>query len=205
MSFLKNLNWRFATKKFNSEKKVTEKNLKAILDSIRLAPSSFGLQTYHVYVVSDQKIKNKMKLLSYMQSQVSDAPYVLVFCGRSDVLKRIDDYADLNVKKNIVDVLKIKGVSTFMKTAMKGKTPQELMTWGEKQAYIALGYAMAACAELKIDSCPMEGFNSKGMDKLLNIPPHMKSCVLLPIGYRKEDPSRKKLRFPKEDLFSFVN
>jgi nitroreductase len=85
MSFLKNLNWRFATKKFDPEKKVLEKNIKQICKAIQLVPSSYGLQPWHVYVISNPEIKKKMQKLSYMQPQIVDASHVLVFCGRNDV------------------------------------------------------------------------------------------------------------------------
>lgn len=204
MSFLKNLNWRFATKKFDSDKKVSEKDIKQICEAIQLSPSSYGLQTWHVYVVSDIEIKKKMHKVAFMQSQIIDAPYILVFCGRNDVMQRIDNYGDLNIKKNILDAVKMKGIQTFMKSSMMGKSKEHLMNWAQHQAYLALGFALAACCELKIDSCPMEGFNNVKMDKLLKIPPYMNSVVMLAIGHRKNDPSHAKMRFPKEDLFTFV-
>lgn len=205
MSFLKNLNWRFATKKFDPNKKVSAKNIGIILEAIRLAPTSFGLQTFHVYVVSNKNVQKKMLPIAFMQSQIVDASHILICCGRNDVIKRINAYGKLIIEKNILDQLKTKNLQNIMKNAMVGKTNNQLMVWAQKQAYIALGFAIAACAELKIDSCPIEGFNAKEIDKLLKLPTYMHSVVMLSIGYRKEDPSRPKLRFPKEDLFSFIN
>jgi len=204
MSFLKNLSWRFATKKFDPEKKVSEKNIKQICEATQFAPSSYGLQTWLVYVVSDLEVKKKMQQVSYMQSQVVEASHILVFCGRNDVMKRIDGYGDLNVKEKFLDTVKIKGVLTFMKSTMLGKSNENLMNWAQKQAYLALGFALAACCELKIDSCPMEGFDNIKMNKLLNLPDYMSSAVILAVGYRKANPSHPKVRFPKEDLFTFV-
>jgi len=204
MSFLKNLDWRFATKKFDSQKKVSEKDINQICEAIRLAPSSFGLQAWHTYVITDSEIKKKMRSISYLQSQVVDASHVLVFCGRNDVMQRIDTYSDLNIKNNILDVVKVKGIQTFMKGAMIGRSEEQRMDWAKRQAYIALGFALAACCELHIDSCPIEGFNSTEMDKLLHVPPHMNSVVMLAVGYRKEGPTHSKVRFSKEDLFTSV-
>jgi len=204
MSFLKHLNWRFATKKFDPKKKVSEKDIEQVYEAVRFAPSSYGLQTWHVYVISDSEVKKKIQRVSYMQSQVVDASHVLVFCGRNDVMERIDTYGDLNAKKNIFDMVKIKGIQAFMKSTMMGKSKEHLMNWAKRQVYIALGFALAACCELSIDSCPIEGFNSVKVDKLLHVPPHMNSIVMLAVGYRKTDPTHPKVRFPKEDLFTFV-
>ena len=204
MSFLKHLNWRFATKKFDSKKKVSKKHISQICEAVRFAPSSFGLQTWHTYVISDPNIKRKIQRISYMQSQVIDASHLLVFCGRNDVMERIDTYGNLNVKKNIIDGIKIKGIQTFMKAVMVGKGKEHLMNWAQRQAYIALGFALAACCELSIDSCPIEGFDNVKVDKILQVPPYMNSIVMLAVGYRKTDPTHLKVRFPKEDLFTFV-
>ena len=91
----------------------------------------------------------------------------------------------------------------MMRNSLGGRSQEEIKAWGDAQTYIALGFAMAACAELGIDSCPMEGFVPEEIDKILGLPPHLKSAVLLPIGYRKADPERPNVRFPEEDLFSF--
>ncbi|MCH7492822.1 nitroreductase family protein [Patescibacteria group bacterium] len=83
------------------------------------------------------------------------------------------------------------------------KEAEGLESWAQRQTYIALGFGLAACAELKIDSCPMEGFQKDEADKALKLPSYLKSTALLAIGYRQDDPTRPKLRYPESDLFSF--
>ena len=204
MTFIQNLNWRFATKKFDPLKKVSATDIATICEATKLAPSSFGLQPWHVYVVSDPEIKKKMQVAAYMQSQIADAPYVLVFCGRNDIMKRIDDFGKLNVEAKVFDTAKAEETATSMKRSMSSRSPEELMNWAKRQAYIALGFALAACSELKIDSCPMEGFNNAKLDKILNLPLHMNSVALLAIGYRLNGPTSPKVRFPDKDLFTFI-
>jgi nitroreductase len=91
-----------------------------------------------------------------------------------------------------------------MKSTMMGKSKEHLMNWAQRQAYIALGFALAACCELKIDSCPMEGFDNKKIDNLLQIPTYMNSVVILAVGYRKTDSTHPKTRFSNEDLFTSI-
>lgn len=202
-TFLSQLNWRYATKKFDKSKQVDQETLDKIIEAIRMAPTSYGLQVFHSYVITDQKIKDKIKTQSYLQSQVSDASHLLVFCYRTDVIKRIDQYLKLVVKVRLIDKIKQKAIGTMMKRSFKNKSEADISHWSVKQAYIALGFAMAACAELGVDSCPMEGFSKKEVDKILSLPDHIKSVLLLPIGYRKEQP-KKKVRFSNKDLFTFI-
>lgn len=201
MTFLSQLNWRFATKKFDPAKKITDENLHKILEAIRMAPTSLGLQPIHVIIVTNEELKEKLTEKSYNQPQIKDCSHLLVFCARTDSLKRIDDYVDV-ASKGIPEVkAQMKGLEDMMRKTVSAVPPERLELWAQKQTYLALGFAMAACAELQIDSCPMEGFLPKEYDKLLNLPEHIKSAVILPIGYRTEDPKYPKFRFPEEELF----
>ncbi|MCF7812588.1 NAD(P)H-dependent oxidoreductase [Candidatus Gracilibacteria bacterium] len=197
MTFLDHLYWRHATKEFDPKKKVSEKNLQKILEAIRLTPTSFGLQPYHVIVITDQKLKEKIRTLSWDQPQVTTCSYLLVFCARTDSAQRIDQYLEIASEGKSEIREKLVGYEKMMRGSL-GKMD---FHWASRQAYIAHGFALAACAELEIDSCPMEGFDPEKLDQLLELPEHFKSIVMLPIGYRKEDPKREKVRFGEEDLF----
>ncbi len=201
-TFLNNLDWRFATKKFGPKKKVSAKNLAKILEAIRFTPSSHGLQPYHIIIVTDQKLKEQIKKYSFSQNQVTDCSHLLVFCGRIDIKKRINDYVEFasagdKLKKLALQNFKLAKMQTVGKLKIAGA-----LEWSAKQTYLALGFALAACAELKIDSCPMGGFLPKQVDKLLKLPSYLKSVAMLPIGYRAQEPTSPKFRYPKNDLFS---
>lgn len=202
-SFLKNLEWRFATKKFDSEKKVSREDLEKILKAIRLAPTSRGLQPFHVIVVQDKKLKEALYPVSKEQEQVVDCQYLLVFCYRLDLHQRVAQYfplfEELNPPTPEQHAKRVKKYEDF--TARK--EAKGLKSWVQRQTYIALGFGLAACAELQIDSCPMEGLQNEKVDQLLGLPSYMKTTAYLAIGYRGAEPTKKKFRFPEEDLFSF--
>ena len=180
MSFLEKLNWRYATKKFDVTKKVSEEDTNKILEAIRLAPTSYGIQPFHVTIVEAKDIREELKKSAHGQSQITDAPLLLVFSARTDLVKRIDEYLDV-----------ISGGDAKAKA------------WAAKQAYIALGFGMAAAAELGIDSCPMEGFDAVAFNKILQSPENLSVQSALAIGYRAgDDKIRPKVRFPKDDIFS---
>lgn len=206
-TFLNNLHWRYATKEFDSSKKVSEENLVKTLKSIQYSPSSYGLQPYHIYVVSDEKVKRKMKLATFLQKQADTCSHMIVFCARvdkDDVLNRIDDYVNLTAKINETSKLKLQPMKLMMKGSVKKRDREAHVQWASEQCHIALGFALAAATELNIDSCPMGGFDKNAICKLIRIPKHLSPVALLPIGYRKEEPKRKKVRFSKEDLFTEI-
>lgn len=202
-TFLSQLNWRFATKKFDPEKKVPQADLDRVLEAIRMTPSSYGLQIYHFFVITDQKLKDQIKEVSYHQDQVSDCSHLLVMCARTDLDKRVDEYVELVAEIQSTDPQANEKLREHLHKSMQSKA-KDLFRYVSNQVYIALGFAMAACSELGIDSCPMEGFEPAEVDRLLKLPPHMKSVLLLPIGYRAEPSKRAKVRFAKEDLITFI-
>lgn len=200
-NFLSQLDWRYAVKAFDPSRKVSDEDLNKILDSIRMTPTSFGLQPYKVMTIQKQDLKDQIQKVSWDQPQVGTCSYLLVFCADTDVDKHIDGYLDIASHGDSEAREKMKGYEEMMRGALDRKTPDEKIFWAQKQIYIALGFAMAACAELQVDSCPMEGFSPADLDKVLELPESLKSTVMLPIGYRDEDPTREKVRFSEEELF----
>lgn len=202
MSFLSQLNWRYATKKFDTKKRVSENDLDAILEAIRMTPTSFGLESYKIVVVSDQKTKDALREASFGQESVSTASHLIVLCARTDLFRvKNEKFARLSGG----DAEKRKALSKFeslvrMVLVLKNLT-FSATSWSAKQTYIHLGFAMAACAELGIDSCPLEGFRPGKYSKILRLPGNLVPTLVLPIGYRAgDDAQRPKSRTPMKDL-----
>lgn len=204
MSFLNSLKWRIAEKNFDPTKKINESNLNKILESIQLAPTSYGLQPFHVYVTSNEETKIKLKEAGYNQSQFTDSSHTLIFATRNDVEQRIGQYIKIAMNQPDANKEGLQKYSSMMHSSLDNLNPEQKKTWAAKQVYIALGFALAACAELHIDSCPMEGFSSEQFNQILNIPKSQNSVVALTIGYRKELPHKSKVRFSQDDLFTHI-
>ncbi len=203
MTFLSQLTWRNATKDFDPDKRVSDEDLAKIKDSIRMSPTSFGLQPYHVVIVTDAETRAQIREHAWGQAQITDSSHLLVFCTRLDITeKRIDQLIALASGGNPAAKEALAGYEGMMRNALGSRSAEVLKAWGDRQTYIALGFAMAACAELQVDSCPIEGFVPEEVDKILKLPPHIKSVAMLPIGYRKADPTKPKVRFSEADLFS---
>lgn len=208
MNLLENLEWRYATKDYDPTKRVSEDDLHQIREAIRLSPSSYGLQPFKVLEVADKAVREKLKVASYGQSQIEDASHLLVFCGYSVVNdEHLDEFLSLTADTRGFDVELLEGYRSFVKDFVKGKQGDG-QEWTGKQTYIALGNAMAACAELKIDSTPMEGFEADKYDQILELSSKgLRADVLLAVGYRSaEDQTQHapKVRKPIESLFESV-
>lgn len=202
MSFTSNLGWRYATKNFDSTKKVDDATLLQILEAIRLAPSSYGLQNYHITVVNDPVLRAKIQEKAWNQAQVTSASTLLVFSARTDVSARVDQYIEVASGGNPEIKAAMKDYEAMLKGFADGMKIENVLPWTGRQTYIALGFALAACAELAVDSCPMEGFDGNACKEILGLPEHFQPLALLPIGYRTtDDLIRPKVRFSKEDLF----
>ena len=202
-TFLARLDWRFATKKFDATKKLTSETLAEILRAVRFAPTSYGLQPYHVFVVTDPDLRAKLRAVSYDQAQVTDGAVLLVYCARTDLRARVDGLFDLMSGGDANILSQFAGYKGMMEGTMDAHmASNNAFAWASKQAYIGLGFGLAAAAELGVDACPMEGFLPGEVDKILDLPPHMKSVAYTALGYRASEPEHEKVRFPESDLFT---
>ena len=202
MSFLSNLEWRYAAKKFDTTKKVSDDDMNKILEAIRLTPTSFGMQPYHFYVVTNEEKKAAIEAAAYHQPQVSTSSHLIVMCARNDLTAVKDEYFDaLSGGSNEVRE-KLSGFEQMVTGFLPHASPE----WAKKQVYIAQGFALAACAELQIDSCPMEGFDAAAVAKILEVPSNLDVAVMIPVGDRAVDEHpRPKFRFAKEKVFTNID
>lgn len=204
-NLLSALQWRYATKAFDAQKKVSDDDLAELLEALRLSPSSYGLQPWRFIVVSDPELRVRLKGHAWNQGQVSDASHLIVLCGRKDLPPEyIDDYiADMAAQRG-ASVESLAGFRELLLNATGSRTPEGVREWSARQVYIALGFLLAACAEKGIDSCPMEGFDAAAFEKELGLtdtPWH--PVVLCPIGYRAAGDAhatRKKVRFSADQV-----
>lgn len=196
MSFIENLNWRYATKEFDG-REIPADDLEKILTAIQFCPSSFGLQPYRVVVIKNGEFKEQLNSLSFWnQKQIKTCSHLLIFCADLDIEKRAKDFVGLMPQKQD------SGFDYEKEAVNFGKRMGT--EWTAKQAYIALGFALTACAELKIDSCPMEAADFSSIKKILELSENLEPKVLLAVGYRSlndKHASDPKIRFDKKDLF----
>jgi nitroreductase len=206
MSLLNDLQWRYAAKNMSGEKISAEK-LNVVLDAIQLSASSYGLQPYAVLVVSNNDLKLKLQAASYNQPQVGNSSHILVFVVPE---KLTAENIETHIK-NVADTRGIgaehlEGYKQMMLNTVGALPAEHQQAWAAKQAYIALGTALAVAAEQKIDTCPMEGFDAAQVSEILGLKEKsLIPIILLPIGIRAADDASanyKKVRKSKENLFT---
>lgn len=210
MSLLDKLRWRYATKKMDSTKTVPTEKVEEILEAIRLSASSSGLQPYELIVITNKDVREKIKAIANNQTQVTDCSHLVIFAAWDDyTTERINDAFDMT--ETVRNFKNDAGVA-YRQMLLKNypaRGPEVNFTHAAKQAYIGLGTALIAAAEAGVDSTPMEGFDPKALDEILNLKEKgLRSAVMLTLGYRKEDEDwlvkLKKVRRPKESFISWI-
>src|SRR5690606_1960272 len=205
-TYNKNLKWRYATKQFDATKKISDEAIGLLKEAIQLSASSYGLQPYKVLIISDPKVKEQLKEAAFGQPQLVDSSHVVVFANISDLnAKHIASYIANIRKTRGLQNEQLEGFSNLMNSVVDGLSQDAREVWAAKQTYIALGNLRSAAADLKIDSCPMEGFEAAKVAQVLNLKEsNLTPSVIAALGYRSaQDPTQhyQKVRKPEEELF----
>ena len=204
------LNWRYATKKFDVNKKIDDMKLETILESLRLSPSSYGLQPWKFIIVNNEEVRVKIREAGYGQPQITEASHIIVFANKKNIDDSlVDQYINFVSKEKNIEISKLEGFSSMIKGSFAGKTIEGLRAWASRQLYLSAGVLLTSCAVLEVDACPMEGFDSLAVDEILGLDAlGLESKLIVAMGYRSEDDKStlsKKIRFPKEDVFIEIN
>ena len=186
MDLIQDLNWRYATKSYSNQK-ISNEKLDFILEAINLSASSIGLQPYRIFAIDNTELKAKLGANSF-NNQIAKSSHLLVFATYNTVTtQHVQDLVNLTAKKQGVSVESLNGLFNAANSYITSRSDQENMLWAERQTYIALGTALIAAANAKVDATPMEGFDSQLFDELLGLKEkNLHSVVLLSLGYRDE-------------------
>ena len=204
--FIKDANWRYATKKFDATKKISSEDLATLKEAIRLTASSYGLQPYKVITVENPDLRAQLQPVSWGQSQIVDASHLLVFANIINFgEKEIDTTINNMATTRNLPLEALQGYGDFMKSKLISLPEDVKNTWTSKQTYLALGNLLNAAAELKIDVTPMEGFEPEKYNEILGLEKlGLNASLVATIGYRHEEDATQhyaKVRKSEEELF----
>jgi nitroreductase len=207
---LTQLNWRYATKQFDPQRKISAADWATLETALQLSPSSGGLQPWKFIVVTDPAIRAKLQPASYGQAQIINASHLVVFASKNN-------FSEADVDAHLKNVSQVQGVPFEALAPYRGmlvggivKSMDEAArnAWARNQTYIALGNLLASAALLGIDACPMEGFDHAQYDEILGLKAKgVASSVIATLGYRSAEDkygAAPKVRFPKEQTFIHV-
>ncbi|GGD97685.1 nitroreductase [Planktosalinus lacus] len=205
-SIINDLNWRYATKKFDANKKLSEEKVEILKNAFNLTATSYGLQPIKLLVIENPTIKKELLPFSMHQKQVQDASHLLVFC----VVTEIDaDY----VTNYFERVQNTRGTSQTILAPFRDiliqdfeqKGKDRIFAWAKNQAYLAMGNLLTVCALEKIDSCPIEGFEPEGYDSYLKLQEKgLRSVLVMPVGYRADDDFFADMKKVRKELTDSV-
>lgn len=204
---LTQLNWRYATKQFDPQRKISASDWAVLEQSLVLTPSSFGLQPWKFVVVTDQATREKLVAASWGQRQIADASHLVVFAAKQNFAEKdIDTFINHTAKVRGADPASLAGYRDMMVgSIIKGRTEAERNGWIARQVYIALGNFLTSAALLGIDACPMEGIDPAKYNEILDLDKHgLTTVVVATAGYRAvtdKYAALPKVRFPSSDIF----
>ncbi len=189
MNLIESLKWRYATKKMDPARAVSQDKVDLIIEAARLAPTSSGLQPFEIISVTNPEVRAKIREIGWNQAQITDGSHLLVFAAWDNyTAERINHMFDLT---NEVRGFKNEGWENYRQMLLKSYPQRDAelnYQHAARQAYIAVGVAMLAAAEAQVDSTPMEGFDSDKLDEILGLRERgLRSVVILPLGYRQEE------------------
>jgi|TARA_B110000902_G_scaffold44835_1_gene50235 nitroreductase/dihydropteridine reductase len=202
MNIIDSLNWRYATKKFDSSRKLSLEQVNVLKDAFNLTASSYGLQPIKLVVISNQELKNKLLESSMNQQQVVQCSHLLVICVETEINEA---YIEIYFKR-VIDIRQTPPdiLESFKKSIINefnDMSNSSILSWSKNQAYLALGNLLTVCSVESIDSCPMEGFSPEKYDDILDLKSkNLKSVLVMPIGYRSKDDKFSSLEKVRKDV-----
>ncbi len=204
------LKWRYATKKFDSSKKISEKDFKTLKESLILTPTSYGLQLLKFIVVQNQEIREELKKASWNQAQVTDCSHFIVFVARDSITPQdIDKLIKRQSEVRDMPIESMNGYREMMMNNLVINPHPDPLNWNKKQTYIAMGFLLETAALLKIDSVPMEGLDPQAYDDILGLNGSgYKTAMAVALGYRSQEDKyqqMKKVRFPESELIETIS
>lgn len=206
---LAQLQWRYATKKFDPSKIIPPQTWAMLEEALVLTPSSYGLQPWKFFVIQDREIRKKLVPASWGQKQVEEASHLVVFC-----VKKIMGPAD--AERLIHRITEVRGTPAellapylnMMTGSLTRQSTDAVQVWMTNQVFIALGQFLSSCALVGVDACPMEGFQHEKYDEILGLSEKgYHAVVVAPAGYRSDDDPAaqlKKVRFPKSEMIGYI-
>jgi len=206
---IEKLNWRYAVKKFDNQKKISDSTWKTLEESLILTPSSYGLQPWKFIIVENPEIRAKLKTASWNQSQVTDASHFVVFTTLKNISHEfIHHYIKLNAEVRGQAIESLAGFENMLKKSVEGMAAEQVKNWNQRQSYIAMGFLLETAALLDVDTIPMEGIDPKAYDDILGLTnTEYGTVAAVGLGYRSENDkyaAAKKVRFSRDEIIKKI-
>ena len=206
MNIIDTLNWRYATKRYDPTRKISDDDIETLKEAVKLSVSSMGLQPYRIIIVENPELREQLKAVAFNQSAITEASHLFIFANETNISQtQIDAYLKNIAETRGITLESLSGFGKSMNGFVSGMSDEDNENWTRHQAYIAMSSLINAAAFLKIDATPMEGFDRKKFNEILKLDEMgLNTAVIATIGYRhKEDAAQhlKKVRKSNAELF----
>ena len=204
MNVIEALNWRYAVRKF-SDQKLSDEEVKRLVDATLLSPTSYGLQPYRLFVITDQELRRRLMASSFGQEKVLHCSHLVVFAAQTafgDEL--VDLYIESVAETRKIEIQALSGLAEHMKEVFRNKNARQKKEWAHQQAYIALGTLLTSAALMKIDSCPMGAIDAAAYDEALNLKAlNLETSMICALGFRDQKDKTagmQKVRYDESEM-----
>jgi len=206
MNIIEKLKWRYATKKFDDKAIIASNKIDIIKDAFNLTATSYGMQPVTLLIIKDKALQKELVKHSKNQQQVSQASHLLVFGIQTNSnTELIDTYVNRVAEVRNQDLESLEGLKGMIGGFVNPMDETTRSSWFAKQAYISMGTVISAAAELRIDTCPMEGFDPTQYAEILNLnDKNIRPVCVLAIGYRSEEDVFSKMDKVRKKRNDFV-
>jgi len=204
--FMQAMDFRHACKVFDESKKISDEDIKFILETGRKSPSSFGMEAWKFLVITNEELKAKLRPACWDQIQITSCSHLVIILAGIDSLKVESGLPEKRFSRREMPqesldfYLDLYG-SHLEKTL---SSDENIYAWTSKQSYIAAGNMMSGAAFIGIDSCPIEGFDKTKVEEILKLDTtKYQLSLVLPFGYRINEQS-SQLRLDFDEVVEFI-
>lgn len=205
-TFEEAMDFRHACKAFDQSKKISDEDIKFILEMGRKSPSSFGMEPWKFLVITNEELKAKLRPVCWNQVQITSCSHLVVVLAAIESVKPESGipqkrFARRDIPQENLDFY-IDLYSKHLEHTLSSN--ENILSWTARQTYIAVANMMTSAASIGIDSCPIEGLEKEKVEEILGLDvSKYQLSMILPLGYRTNEQS-KQLRLPYEDVVEFI-
>ena len=204
--FLKAMDFRHACKVFDETKKISDSDIHSILEYARKSPSSFGMEAWKFLVITNEELKNKLRLACWNQVQITSCSHIVVLLAGIQSVKPEFGTVKRRFERRAMPQERLNAYLDLYSSHLKEtlSSDKNIYEWTAKQTYIAAANMMSGAAFMGIDSCPIEGFDKKAVEEILELDTsRYQLSMILPFGYRINEQS-EQLRVSFEEVVEFI-
>ncbi len=205
------LQWRYATKAYDKQKKISAEQWGMLKNALQLAPSSYGLQPWKFMIIQNPSLRSELRKVSWDQAIVEDCSHYVVFCTLKEMsAEHIQKHIQRTAQVRNIDPSQLEGYKQFMmKKLLEEKSKSEHLEWNRRQAYIAMGFLLETAALIQVDATPIEGLEPAKYDEILklNKTPYA-SVAAVALGFRSPEDKYQQMaksRFALDEVIQVID